>query len=54
MLFPSKPIAFTESLTFALPCATRPIKHLPKYGSESNKVASIANGLSCSTCGCCT
>ncbi len=43
---PSKLIAFTVSLTLALPSMTLPTKHLPINGSEPNKVTSIAKGLS--------
>ena len=50
-LSPERLIALTLSFTFAEPCSTLPIKHLPRYLSESNNVANIAKGLSSSTSG---
>ena len=48
---PLRLIALTLSLTLAVPCSTRPTKHLPRYGSESNNVDNIAKGLLDSTFG---
>ena len=41
---PSRFIALTESLTFAEPLSTFPVKHLPKKGSESKRLVNIVNG----------
>ena len=51
IILPSKFIALTFELTLTIPCSTLPIKHLPKYGSLSNNVTIIANGLSVVTFG---
>ena len=45
-VLPSRLMAVTVSLTRAMPCTTRPVKHRPKNGSLSKSVASIAKGLS--------
>ena len=51
IIFLSRFKACTFELTLALPCSTLPTKQRPRNGSESNKVASIANGFSKSTFG---
>ena len=50
-ILPERFNAWTLSLIFADPCSTLPTKHLPKYGSESKSVASIAKGFELSTSG---
>ena len=48
---PAKLIAFTFSFIRALPCPTRPTKHLPKKLSAYKRVTNIAKGLFASTFG---
>ena len=51
IIIPSKFTAWTFALTSTKPCSTLPTRHLPRKGSDSRSVTSIAKGLSNSTTG---